>query len=80
MRLGTVAWLMAASLSMVTRTVFRMGESENSQLIARMLASLTPRLYASPSHLERSGEPASFRRRRSDSSNFCVSVWINDDR
>lgn len=35
----------------------RMGESENSQLIARMLASLTPRPYASPGYLERSGEP-----------------------
>lgn len=36
----------------------RMGESENSQLIARPLASLTPYLYASPGYLERSGEPA----------------------
>lgn len=36
----------------------RMGESENSQLIARSLASLTPYLYASPGYLERSGEPA----------------------
>ncbi|MFS8973446.1 LysR family transcriptional regulator [Cupriavidus necator] len=35
----------------------RMGESENSQLIARPLASLTPYLYASPGYLERSGEP-----------------------
>lgn len=35
----------------------RMGESENSQLIARTLASLTPYLYASPGYLERSGEP-----------------------
>ncbi|MGO4152132.1 LysR family transcriptional regulator [Cupriavidus sp. YAF13] len=35
----------------------RMGESENSQLIARALASLTPCLYASPGYLERSGEP-----------------------
>lgn len=35
----------------------RMGESENSQLIARALASLTPNLYASPGYLERSGEP-----------------------
>ncbi|MBB1636039.1 LysR family transcriptional regulator [Cupriavidus sp. UME77] len=35
----------------------RMGESENSQLIARALASLTPHLYASPGYLERSGEP-----------------------
>lgn len=36
----------------------RMGESENSQLIARALASLTPHLYASPGYLERSGEPS----------------------
>jgi DNA-binding transcriptional LysR family regulator len=36
----------------------RMGESENSQLIARPLASLTPYLYASPGYLERSGEPS----------------------
>ncbi|MFT0533660.1 LysR family transcriptional regulator [Castellaniella hirudinis] len=35
----------------------RMGESENSQLIARTLATLTPYLYASPGYLERSGEP-----------------------
>lgn len=35
----------------------RMGEPENSQLIARPLASLTPHLYASPGYLERSGEP-----------------------
>lgn len=35
----------------------RMGESENSQLIARPLASLTPCLYASPGYLQRSGEP-----------------------
>lgn len=35
----------------------RMGESENSQLIARTLAMLTPGLYASPGYLERSGEP-----------------------
>jgi DNA-binding transcriptional LysR family regulator len=35
----------------------RMGESENSQLIARTLASLTPYLYASPGYLERAGEP-----------------------
>ena len=35
----------------------RMGESENSQLIARPLASLTPCLYASPGYIERSGEP-----------------------
>ena len=36
----------------------RMGESENSQLIARPLASLKPYLYASPGYLERSGEPS----------------------
>jgi DNA-binding transcriptional LysR family regulator len=36
----------------------RMGESESSQLIARMLASLTPQLYASPNYLKRSGEPS----------------------
>ncbi|MDR2870958.1 MAG: substrate binding domain-containing protein, partial [Xanthomonadaceae bacterium] len=35
----------------------RIGESENSRLIARKLASLTPYLYASPDYLERSGEP-----------------------
>lgn len=35
----------------------RMGESENSQLIARPLALLTQYLYASPGYLERSGEP-----------------------
>ncbi|MET3177440.1 UNVERIFIED_ORG: DNA-binding transcriptional LysR family regulator [Variovorax guangxiensis] len=35
----------------------RIGESEDSQLIARLLASLTPHLYASPGYLERSGEP-----------------------
>ncbi|SDI57182.1 DNA-binding transcriptional regulator, LysR family [Paraburkholderia steynii] len=35
----------------------RMGESENSQLIARPLASLQAHLYASPGYLERSGEP-----------------------
>lgn len=35
----------------------RVGESENSQLIARPLATLTPYLYASPGYLERSGEP-----------------------
>lgn len=35
----------------------RMGESENSQLIARPLASLTPYLYASPGYLEHSGHP-----------------------
>lgn len=36
----------------------RMGEPENSQLIARTLAVLTPYLYASPGYLERSGEPS----------------------
>jgi DNA-binding transcriptional LysR family regulator len=36
----------------------RIGESEDSQLIARPLASLTPYLYASPGYLERSGEPS----------------------
>lgn len=35
----------------------RIGESENSQLIARILTSLTPRLYASPGYLARAGEP-----------------------
>ncbi|MEC5342924.1 LysR family transcriptional regulator [Brenneria populi] len=35
----------------------RMGESENSQLIARPLASLTPYLYASAGYLARAGEP-----------------------
>ncbi|MGV2289889.1 LysR family transcriptional regulator [Trinickia sp. YCB016] len=35
----------------------RIGESEDSQLIARPLASLTPYLYASPGYLERAGEP-----------------------
>ncbi|MGS0895637.1 LysR family transcriptional regulator [Burkholderia stagnalis] len=35
----------------------RMGESENSQLIARPLASLRRYLYASPDYLARSGEP-----------------------
>lgn len=35
----------------------RMGESSHSQLIARMLATLTPHLYASPGYLERSGVP-----------------------
>lgn len=35
----------------------RMGESEDSQLIARLIATLTPRLYASPGYLERAGEP-----------------------
>lgn len=37
----------------------RMGESPNSQLIARPLASLTPNLYASPGYLELFGEPGS---------------------
>lgn len=35
----------------------RMGESEDSQLITRTLASLTPHIYASPGYLERAGEP-----------------------
>lgn len=35
----------------------RMGEPENSQLIARPLASLVPHLYSSPCYLKRSGEP-----------------------
>lgn len=35
----------------------RMGESDDSQLIARQLAQLTPRLYASPGYLQRAGEP-----------------------
>ncbi len=35
----------------------RMGESENSQLIARKLTMLTPYLYASPGYLKQSGEP-----------------------
>lgn len=35
----------------------RMGESENSHLIARPLAQLSTCLYASPDYLERSGEP-----------------------
>ncbi|KFX29705.1 LysR family transcriptional regulator [Ralstonia solanacearum] len=35
----------------------RIGPSEDSQLIARPLASLTPHLYASPGYLDRSGEP-----------------------
>ena len=37
----------------------RMGEPENSQLIARLVASLTPSLYASPGYLQRAGEPSS---------------------
>jgi DNA-binding transcriptional LysR family regulator len=36
----------------------RMGEPENSQLIARKLTSLTSYLYASPGYLERSSEPS----------------------
>lgn len=35
----------------------RMGASENSQLIARLLTSLNPGLYASPGYLARMGEP-----------------------
>jgi DNA-binding transcriptional LysR family regulator len=35
----------------------RIGESTDSQLIARPLASLTPYLYASPTYLKRSGTP-----------------------
>ncbi len=35
----------------------RMGESDDSQLIARTLATFTPYLYASPGYLDRSGEP-----------------------
>ncbi|GAB7531387.1 LysR family transcriptional regulator [Pseudomonas sp. 3A(2025)] len=35
----------------------RIGESENSQLIARPLARLPTGLFASPDYLERSGEP-----------------------
>ncbi|WP_434632848.1 LysR family transcriptional regulator [Chromobacterium sp. CV08] len=36
----------------------RMGEPENSQLIARHLASLPTELYASPGYLRQRGEPA----------------------
>ncbi|AHG65235.1 LysR family transcriptional regulator [Advenella mimigardefordensis] len=36
----------------------RMGQPENSQLIARPLATLTPYLYASPGYLKLSGEPS----------------------
>lgn len=36
----------------------RIGESADSQLIARPLASFLPCVYASPGYLERSGEPA----------------------
>ncbi|MDE1149817.1 MAG: LysR family transcriptional regulator [Azospirillaceae bacterium] len=35
----------------------RIGESEDSQLITRLLATLTPRLYASPGYLAQAGEP-----------------------
>lgn len=35
----------------------RMGGSENSQLISRLLVTLTPYLYASPGYLARAGEP-----------------------
>ena len=35
----------------------RMGASEDSQLVARVLAWLTPSLYASPGYLARAGEP-----------------------
>ncbi|RDU95159.1 LysR family transcriptional regulator [Trinickia dinghuensis] len=35
----------------------RMGQPEDSQLIARQLASLESHLYASPGYLERAGEP-----------------------
>ena len=37
----------------------RIGDSEDSQLIARLLAAFTPNLYASPGYLERAGEPVS---------------------
>lgn len=36
----------------------RMGESADSSLVARKLATLTPYLFASPRYLERSGEPS----------------------
>jgi DNA-binding transcriptional LysR family regulator len=36
----------------------RMGGSADSQLISRMLASLTTHLYASPGYLKKSGEPS----------------------
>ncbi|HEL4101851.1 LysR family transcriptional regulator [Stenotrophomonas maltophilia] len=36
----------------------RMGESADSHLIARSIATLTPLLYASPRYLDQSGEPA----------------------
>lgn len=35
----------------------RIGELENSQLIARHLALMVPSIYASPAYLEREGEP-----------------------
>ena len=35
----------------------RMGESQDSQLIARTIATLFPALYASPDYLARAGEP-----------------------
>lgn len=35
----------------------RMGESADSHLIARSIATLTPHLYASPRYLDQSGEP-----------------------
>jgi DNA-binding transcriptional LysR family regulator len=35
----------------------RIGESKDSQLIARRLASLVPNLYASPGYIKRSGQP-----------------------
>src|SRR5207248_2331429 len=35
----------------------RIGELENSQLVARHLASMAPSIYASPGYLEREGEP-----------------------
>jgi DNA-binding transcriptional LysR family regulator len=36
----------------------RMGKPENEQFVARALATLIPRLYASPGYLKRHGEPA----------------------
>jgi len=36
----------------------RVGESESSQLITRVVATLTPYLYASPGYLARAGEPS----------------------
>lgn len=35
----------------------RMGELENSQLVARLLASMVPSIYASTGYLDREGEP-----------------------